>query len=967
MKTRLSLLLFCVLITVVYGLVGTNRLPSPAFSLRAQARLKRQTPTVPLPPTQRADRFGIYNWNIDYAAYPTNSPLDRLNWGAERVAEIGSRTIHVYLGTYDVYQVLPPNGNDLVTLARSPAYDRLFRDARFQTLMLTTYSRGAQESNWADGLTLEEAATERGEMQRLGEYLLTNPAFAGKTFILFNWEADGAIYHHRNRPSAWDAYRDWLKARIEGVKLAKAHHPDSPVKLFSGMEYVLVRSLDTGAPCGTPVSDPVSQDPLLNRCAINHLAPQLEFDYYGYSAWQTLYEKFLDPNTDLKAVLNRDFNFALNLVKAQRPEITEHNFILLEAGFERPRYGECNSANYANELFDAIEAPDAFQVSYAVWWQIVDNAPFFGYIVGDYYFGLYRVYNGKLELTLPGLVFQKRIAGQPVARYTGCPLIRQSPEPGILTPQGDLDFRLNPDTAPTIFVQGCCTNSTTPFSPTGNTVFFDQKTRRFQMPRDQTQFWYESPTQINFGLPPGRRPGAARVFVRDAQGRESNNQTIIFNCADCPLIKDSCGVLNANHQTLRIEPGDTVTVFGERFAPTGNSVTVEQRDLAQRLHAYRAAVTAESPTQLRVTLPRELQPGLEAVINVTTPQGRESNDVAFLIAASCTDCGPLIKPCDGFVSPTGEFRAGAPLDIFGRFAPSGNRVLVEQVDRNHTTYRHVLKQGAGLSFESNLRLTATLPTTLFAGRALIYVKDAQGRASLATALTIKPTPVAQVSAAFFRAVPLAPDSIIAAFGTALATTTQSAASLPLPTELAGTRVLVRDSAGVERSAPLFFVSPGQINYLLPAGSATGTATVTVQNGYGSSASGQLEISRLAPGLFSAAANGQGLAAAVLLRLRADGTQQFEPVSQPIDFGAPTDQLYLLAFGTGLRGRSTLDAVRLSLGGVAAEVSYAGPQGSLAGLDQVNALLPRSLAGRGVVALNLNVEGIAANEVTLNFR
>ena len=187
------------------------------------------------------------------------------------------------------------------------------------------------------------------------------------------------------------------------------------------------------------------------------------------------------------------------------------------------------------------------------------------------------------------------------------------------------------------------------------------------------------------------------------------------------------------------------------------------------------------------------------------------------------------------------------------------------------------------------------------------------------------------------------------------------------TELAGTRVLVRDSAGTERLAPLFFVSPEQVNYLLPSDTAFGTATVTVQNGYGTSASGQIEVSRGASGLLSAAANGRGLIAAVLLRIKADGTQQFEAVTRPIDFGAATDQLYLLAFGTGVRRRSALEAVSLKLDGIEPVVTFAGAQGSLVGLDQINVLLPRALAGRGEVAVVLTVEGIAANELLVNFK
>src|SRR5262249_53124174 len=71
--------------------------------------------------------------------------------------------------------------------------------------------------------------------------------------------------------------------------------------------------------------------------------------------------------------------------------------------------------------------------------------------------------------------------------------------------------------------------------------------------------------------------------------------------------------------------------------------------------------------------------------------------------------------------------------------------------------------------------------------------------------------VTSVSAASFSATKLTSEGIAAAFGTGLATTTQVATSLPLPTALAGTTVTVKDSAGSERLAPLFFVSPGQIN------------------------------------------------------------------------------------------------------------------------------------------------------------
>jgi len=77
--------------------------------------------------------------------------------------------------------------------------------------------------------------------------------------------------------------------------------------------------------------------------------------------------------------------------------------------------------------------------------------------------------------------------------------------------------------------------------------------------------------------------------------------------------------------------------------------------------------------------------------------------------------------------------------------------------------------------------------------------------------------LANVSAASFSGTTLASEAIVAAFGQSLATRLETAVSLPLPTSLAGTVVRVRDSAGTQRDAPLFFVSPTQVNYQIPAG------------------------------------------------------------------------------------------------------------------------------------------------------
>jgi uncharacterized protein (TIGR03437 family) len=53
------------------------------------------------------------------------------------------------------------------------------------------------------------------------------------------------------------------------------------------------------------------------------------------------------------------------------------------------------------------------------------------------------------------------------------------------------------------------------------------------------------------------------------------------------------------------------------------------------------------------------------------------------------------------------------------------------------------------------------------------------------------------------------------------------------------------------------------------------------------------------------------------------------------------------------------------GGLATPVLYAGAQGELVGLDQVNVSLPRNLMGRGSVNLTLTVDGKATNSVQIS--
>jgi uncharacterized protein (TIGR03437 family) len=235
--------------------------------------------------------------------------------------------------------------------------------------------------------------------------------------------------------------------------------------------------------------------------------------------------------------------------------------------------------------------------------------------------------------------------------------------------------------------------------------------------------------------------------------------------------------------------------------------------------------------------------------------------------------------------------------------------------------------------------------------------------------------LSSVSAASFRA-PVAPGSLATIFGKMLADAAASAGGVS--TVIDKTSLKIRDSACYETFAQLLYVAPGQINYVLPGELANGAATLIAYNKSGAVSLGTVEINRVAPGVFTANSNGQGAAAAIALRVKANGAQQFEPtarydetarrfVTAPIELGNANEQVFLILFGTGWRNRSSLAALTATIGGAPVEALFAGAQGSLFGLDQLNLRLPPTLAGRGEVEVVVRVENQTANTVKVNFK
>lgn len=232
---------------------------------------------------------------------------------------------------------------------------------------------------------------------------------------------------------------------------------------------------------------------------------------------------------------------------------------------------------------------------------------------------------------------------------------------------------------------------------------------------------------------------------------------------------------------------------------------------------------------------------------------------------------------------------------------------------------------------------------------------------------------AVVEGAGFRNIPLAPGSIASLFGERLAPGIAAAEELPLPTTLQGVQLRFR-AGSYERQAAFFYVSPSQINFLMPADAPEGPAELELLHGGEEVGAIAISVAAVAPSLFSANSNGEGAPAGYATAVAEDGTQTHGnlftcPEGSPcepaeVDYGEPGTEVFLVLFGTGFRGLADLPEVRL--GGVSAEVIYAGPQGFFEGLDQINIHVPEAVRGLGVLNVEIVHGGVAANTLQVKF-
>jgi uncharacterized protein (TIGR03437 family) len=175
---------------------------------------------------------------------------------------------------------------------------------------------------------------------------------------------------------------------------------------------------------------------------------------------------------------------------------------------------------------------------------------------------------------------------------------------------------------------------------------------------------------------------------------------------------------------------------------------------------------------------------------------------------------------------------------------------------------------------------------------------------------------------------------------------------PVTTSLAGAQVLIDGKA-----IPLLYVSAAQINAIVPFEIAGETSATVQLSAEGNTTSWSVPVTTAAPGIFTVDGSGGGQAAV----LNADNS-----VNGPGQAAARGSEIQIFATGIPYSGQVTGSvspspasgagpAVTVVIGGSNATVVYAGPApGAVAGLVQINVVVPQSIAAGIAVPIVLAV-------------
>jgi hypothetical protein len=279
---------------------------------------------------------------------------DFLNEGADRILELGSRVIKVFLVPGHVQDTYPFNSDwsptpaDIVETVQKPYVQELFAKPFSTFILVIVPVTGTPQ--FLDGLSADEAAAENDQMYRLAKYLLTTYANTGKTFILQNWEGDHLLRQGLTASDAPDAVRvqgmiDWWNARQAGVLKARQEVGTHGVDVLHAAEVNSVQAAMDGLVTAT-----------------NNVIPYTHCDLYSYSSWDVGYTP-------------EQLTRALDYLKSKAPDsrrFGRYNIYLGEYGLAKGQDGIPEGQRF-ERIRQLMEAALGWGVRYSVYWQVYCN------------------------------------------------------------------------------------------------------------------------------------------------------------------------------------------------------------------------------------------------------------------------------------------------------------------------------------------------------------------------------------------------------------------------------------------------------------------------------------------------------------------------------------------------------------------------------------------------------------------
>lgn len=428
----------------------------------------------------------------------------------------------------------------------------------------------------------------------------------------------------------------------------------------------------------------------------------------------------------------------------------------------------------------------------------------------------------------------------------------------------------------------------------------------------------------------------------------------------CPTLYFACGLLivsSLSGQTLRPPPhitaiappraavGDTVTIAGTAFGDyLGGTSSVQVGRCPSQPSAPGPGLIAIAPqditswsdTQIKFVLP----PRSLGIVSITRADGQMSNVWEFEVIAPCTASQSVLASLNPSNIPAGS--GDTPVILSGS---------------DFTADTSAKSDGTSLvtTYVNSTSLRAVLPASLLREpRTLQITVLNAGASSPALPFVVMPWPpavAAVVNAASLLGGPVAPGEIVSVFGSNLGPVAPAGVRLDsngrVTSQLAATRVLFDKTA-----APLTYASDKQINAIVPFSLAGNSRTLLTVECFGlRSEVVVLDVVQAAPGVFTLDGSGRGRGAI----LNQDGTQN--SAASP---ASPDSIVVLYATGAGQTNPPAVDGALMSgelpqptqhvsvqIGDLPAEVLYAGAApGLVAGILQVNARVPRDMAGGG---------------------